>query len=39
MKSLIQKLVQTTAPSGHETKIREVIRSEIEDYGLMPSEI
>jgi endoglucanase len=32
MKSLIQKLVQTTGPSGHETKIRQVIRSEIEDY-------
>lgn len=32
MKSLIQKLVETTGPSGYETKIRELIRSEIADY-------
>jgi putative aminopeptidase FrvX len=32
MKSLIQKLVETTGPSGYETKIRELIRSKIEDY-------
>lgn len=32
MKSLIQKLVETTGPSGYETKIREVIRSEIESF-------
>jgi len=32
MKPLIQKLVETTGPSGYETKIREVIRAEIESY-------
>ena len=32
MKSLIQKLVATTGPSGYETQIREVIRTEIEEY-------
>jgi tetrahedral aminopeptidase len=32
MKSLIQKLVETTSPSGYETQIRSVIRAEIEDY-------
>jgi len=30
MKSLIQKLVETASPSGHEAKIREVIRTEVE---------
>lgn len=30
MKSLIQKLVETPGPSGYETQIREVIRSEVE---------
>lgn len=30
MKSLIQKLVETTGPSGYETQIRKAIRSEIE---------
>ncbi len=30
MKSLIQKLVETTSPSGYEADIRQVIRSEIE---------
>jgi tetrahedral aminopeptidase len=29
MKSLIQKLVETTGPSGYETRIREVIQNEI----------
>lgn len=32
MKSLIEKLVATTGPSGYETQIREVIRTEIKDY-------
>jgi putative aminopeptidase FrvX len=32
MKSLIQTLVETTGPSGYETKIREVIRAEVESY-------
>jgi tetrahedral aminopeptidase len=32
MKSLIQKLVETTAPSGYEGPIRDIIRSEIESY-------
>jgi endoglucanase len=32
MKSLIQKLISTPGPSGYETLIREVIRSEIEEY-------
>jgi putative aminopeptidase FrvX len=30
MKSLIQKLVETTGPSGFETQIRELIRNEVE---------
>jgi len=30
MKSLIQKLVEVPGPSGYETKIREVVRSEVE---------
>ena len=30
MKSLIKKLVETTGPSGYETKIREVVRAEVE---------
>lgn len=30
MKSLIQKLVETTGPSGYETQIRDLIRSEVE---------
>lgn len=32
MKALIQKLVETTSPSGYETTIRAVIRAEIEKY-------
>ncbi len=32
MKSLIQKLVETTGPSGYESQIRDVIRAEIEPY-------
>jgi tetrahedral aminopeptidase len=32
MKSLIQKLVETTSPSGYENQIRQVIRAEIEQY-------
>jgi len=32
MKSLIKKLVETVGPSGYETKIREVIKNEIEKY-------
>lgn len=32
MKSLIKKLVETVGPSGYESKIREVIRKEVEDY-------
>lgn len=32
MKSLIQKLVETNSPSGYETNIRAVIRSEVEAY-------
>lgn len=32
MKPLIQKLVETTGPSGYETQIRAVIRSEIEAH-------
>ena len=30
MKSLIQELVETTSPSGYESKVREVIRSKVE---------
>jgi len=32
MKALIQKLVETTSPSGYESQIRAVIRAEIEKY-------
>jgi endoglucanase len=32
MKELIQKLVETTGPSGHEAPIREVIREEIQPH-------
>lgn len=32
MKSLIQKLVETNSPSGYESKIRTVIRAEVEVY-------
>jgi len=32
MKSLIQTLVETTGPSGYETKIRDVIHAEVEPY-------
>jgi tetrahedral aminopeptidase len=32
MKELIQKLVETTGPSGYETLIRSVVRAEIEPY-------
>ena len=32
MKSLIKKLVETVGPSGYETKIREVIKNEIDKY-------
>jgi putative aminopeptidase FrvX len=32
MKPLIQKLVETTGPSGYEAKIRDAIRSEVEPY-------
>ncbi|RPI31628.1 MAG: M42 family peptidase [Chloroflexota bacterium] len=32
MKSLIQKLVETPSPSGYETRIREVIRLEVEPF-------
>lgn len=32
MKPLIQKLVETQGPSGYETQIRSVIRSEVEPY-------
>jgi putative aminopeptidase FrvX len=32
MKSLIQKLVETTSPSGYEAPVRELIRAEIEPY-------
>jgi endoglucanase len=32
MKSLIQKLVETTSPSGYESQIRAVIRAEIEKH-------
>lgn len=32
MKQLIQKLVEIASPSGHESQIREFIRSEIESY-------
>ena len=32
MKSLIQKLVETTGPSGYESQIRDVIRAEIAPY-------
>ncbi|MDX9849518.1 MAG: M42 family metallopeptidase [Anaerolineaceae bacterium] len=32
MKSLIKKLVETVGPSGYESKIREVIRGEVEGY-------
>jgi len=32
MKSLIKKLVETVGPSGYESKIREVIRGEVELY-------
>lgn len=32
MKSLIKKLVETVGPSGYETKIREVIKNEIEKF-------
>src|SRR3990172_10342519 len=32
MKSLIQKLVETTGPSGYESQIRTVVRAEVEAY-------
>lgn len=32
MKSLIQKLVETTGPSGYESQVRDVIRAEVEPY-------
>jgi tetrahedral aminopeptidase len=32
MKSLIQKLVETNAPSGYEGPVREIIRAEVEPY-------
>lgn len=32
MKSLIKKLVETVGPSGYESKIRDVIRKEVQDY-------
>jgi endoglucanase len=32
MKSLIKKLVETVGPSGYESKIREVIRGEVEGF-------
>ena len=32
MKPLIQKLVETTGPSGYEAQIRSVVRAEIEPY-------
>ena len=32
MKSLIQKLVETHSPSGHETQIRQVVRAEVEPH-------
>ena len=32
MKSLIKKLVEITGPSGYESKIRDVIRAEVEPY-------
>lgn len=32
MKSLIQKLVETTGPSGYEAQIRSIVRAEIEPY-------
>ncbi len=32
MKSLIQKVVETPSPSGYETKIREVIRAEVQSF-------
>jgi endoglucanase len=32
MKALIQKLVETTGPSGYESQIRDVIRSEVERF-------
>lgn len=32
MKALIQKLAQSTAPSGYESAVREIIRSEVNPY-------
>jgi putative aminopeptidase FrvX len=32
MRSLIQKLVEATGPSGYESRVREVIRAEVEPY-------
>ena len=32
MKSLIKILVETVGPSGYETKIREVVKNEVEKY-------
>ena len=32
MKSLIKKLVETVGPSGYESKIRDVIRGEVEGF-------
>ncbi len=32
MKSLIQKLVESTGPSGYESSVRELIRAEIEPH-------
>lgn len=32
MKSLIKKLVETVGPSGYESKIREVVRNEVEKF-------
>ncbi len=33
MKSLIKKLVETVSPSGYETRIRELVRAEVEKFG------
>ncbi len=32
MKSLIKKLVESVGPSGYESRVREVVRKEVEDY-------
>lgn len=32
MKDLIQKLIETPGPSGHESRVRELVRAEVQDF-------